>query len=96
MRRFWVAIALVTIIGMPVLSACTPSKVDVTAEQKTQCYQNERLIKTAMDLFFADSQMYPPLEQVVTKLDAKCPSGGTYTFNEKTDVVDCSVHGHPQ
>ena len=95
MRRFWIALLLVALVGLPSLAACSPSKTDQAAEQKTRCFQNEKLIKTAMDLFYADSQMYPPLSQVVSKLDKKCPSGGTYAFDEKTDVVSCSIHGHP-
>ena len=30
-----------------------------------------------------------------TQIKTSCPDGGTYSFDEKTDTVSCSVHGHP-
>ena len=94
-KRRAMALLLVALLTLPVLSACSASKSDVAADQKAQCFQNEKLIKVAIDVFYADSQMYPPIASVVTKLDVKCPAGGVYSFDPNTDVVSCSVHGHP-
>lgn len=73
---------------------CAPSKADVAAQQKQLCFANERQIKTAIDLVHADSGLYPDIGTVVTKLQLKCPAGGTYSFDQNTDTVSCSVHGH--
>ena len=42
-----------------------------------------------------DTGVYPDVASVVAQLHAKCPSGGTYSFDPNTNVVSCSVHGHP-
>ncbi len=81
--------------GGAVLSGCSPSKVDVTAQQKQECFDNQSKIKMAIGLVHADSGIYPDVASVVKELDVKCPAGGTYSFDEKTDTVSCSVHGHP-
>ena len=95
MKRRGFAVLLVVLLATALLSACSPRAADKAAEQKAQCFQNERLIKAAMDVFYADSQMYPPIADIVKKLDVKCPAGGTYSFDPNTDTVSCSVHGHP-
>jgi hypothetical protein len=75
-------------------AACAPAGPSAS-DLKTQCYANEALIGAEMKLFYADADIYPPISDVVEKLRVKCPSGGTYRFDEKTAVVTCSVHGHP-
>ena len=86
---------LAAVLATVLLSGCSAGASDTAAEQKAQCFQNEKLIKVAMDVFYADSQMYPPIASVVTKLDVKCPAGGVYSFDPNTDTVSCSVHSHP-
>ena len=90
-----VAALLAVVLATVLLSGCSAGDGDAAAEQKARCFQNEKLIKVAMDVFYADSQLYPPISSVVTKLDVKCPSGGVYSFDPNTDTVTCSVHGHP-
>ena len=77
------------------LAACGPSKAEVAAQQKQDCFATESRIKTAMDLVHADTGFYPNVADAVRELGAKCPTGGTYTFDPNTDTVGCSVHGHP-
>jgi len=76
-------------------TACGPSKADIAAQQKQECFDNESRIKTAMDLVHADTGFYPNVADAVRELGAKCPGGGTYTFDPNTDTVSCTVHGHP-
>jgi hypothetical protein len=94
-KRGWVLLCLVALVIVLAVAGCGPDSAKVEAKQKEQCFANERLLKTAMDAFYADSGMYPPLSTVTSKLDVKCPAGGEYTFDEKSDAVSCSVHGHP-
>ena len=77
------------------LSACGPSKAELAAQRKQECFGNESRIKTAMDLVHADTGFYPDVTDAASKLSAKCPDGGTYTFDPNTDTVSCTVHGHP-
>ena len=77
------------------LVACGPSKADIAAQHKQECFDNEARIKTAMDLVHADTGFYPDITDAASKLGAKCPDGGTYTFDPNTDTVSCTVHGHP-
>jgi hypothetical protein len=73
--------------------ACGP-KAPTAAEQKAECFSNITFITTEMNLFHADSGMYPPIATVVEKSHKVCPSGGVYSFDEATDIVSCSIHGH--
>jgi hypothetical protein len=93
--RVIVAAALLALV-VAGLSGCSPSKAGVAAQQQQQCFSNERQIKTATDLVHADTGIYPDVASVTSKLDLKCPAGGTYTFDPNTDIVSCSIHGHPQ
>ena len=88
-----IAAILILTIGLGV-AACAPAPPSA-AELKAQCFQNQTLIAAEMNLFNADSGMYPPIATVVEKMGLKCPSGGTYSFDGKTLEVSCSVHGHP-
>ena len=76
------------------MAACAPAAPSA-ADQKAQCYTNETLISAEMQLFHADSGLYPPIATVVEKMHRTCPSGGIYRFDETSGVVTCSVHGHP-
>ncbi len=99
-RRFLGGFVVVAVLaalaaGM-MLGGCVSKPVALTAAQtKAQCFENQSRIRQMMDLFYADSQTYPPVETVAEKLHVACPSGGTYSFDPDTDVVTCSVHGHP-
>jgi hypothetical protein len=94
-RRHALLWALLTfLLATLVLAACAPSKADLAAQQRDQCFANEAQIKMAMDLVHADTGFYPDIKDTVAKLGLKCPSGGTYTFDPNTDTVSCSVHGH--
>jgi hypothetical protein len=86
------AALLVAVLGV---SGCGPSKAEVAAQQRDECFATESRIKTAMDLVHADSGVYPNVADAVRELAAKCPAGGTYSFDPDTDTVSCSVHGHP-
>jgi hypothetical protein len=94
-RRLTTAIVLVLLLMALGLTACGPNKADVAAQQKQDCFANESRIKTAMDLVHADTGVYPNVADAVSELGAKCPAGGTYTFDSNTGVVSCTVHGHP-
>ena len=87
-----VALLLAAALG---LVACGGGRAGVAAQNKEQCFAYEKQIKMAMDLVHADSGLYPSVQDAASKLGAKCPSGGTYSFDPKTDTVSCSVHGHP-
>ena len=97
MRRVSAPLALLFLLVLVVfgLTACGPSKADIAAQQKQDCFANESRVKTAMDLVHADTGFYPNVADAVRELSAKCPAGGTYTFDPNTDAVSCTVHGHP-
>jgi hypothetical protein len=82
--------------GLLGMGGCGPRQPSAE-EQKQQCFATQKTLKQAMDLFYADTGgQYPPFEKVVLQLNAKCPSGGTYSFDSANDQVSCSVHGHTQ
>jgi ABC-type phosphate transport system substrate-binding protein len=94
-RRTVKAVLVVTLVlALLALVACTAG-VSTAEQQKQKCFANQTLITTAMHLFIADSGVVPPIQTVVEKLNASCPASGTYSYDEKTGVVSCSVHGHP-
>ena len=72
---------------------CSPSKAEIAAKQRDDCFATQRRILLAINLVHADSGFYPTMQDVIKQLDAKCPAGGTYRFDENTDSVSCSVHG---
>jgi hypothetical protein len=88
-------VALVALTAAALILAGCGAGTPVAAEQKAQCFANESLIQDEMKLFNEDSGMYPPLKDVLDKMQLKCPSGGTYSFDATTGVVTCSIHGHP-
>jgi hypothetical protein len=88
-----IAAILILTIGLGV-AACAPVTPSA-ADRKAQCFTNQALIRAEMDVFQADSGIYPPIATVVEKMHLKCPSGGTYSFDETSATVSCSVHGHP-
>lgn len=83
------AIVLSLAIG---LAGCVAPKSNASAT-KDQCFQNMAFLQTEMNLVHADSGIYPQFADVVRKIGSKCPSGGAYSFDEKTGVVSCSIHG---
>ena len=97
MRKRIGALVLVAVLAVAALTAagCGPSKAAVAAEHRDRCFANEAQIKTAINLVYADTGVYPTMADVLSKLHVTCPDGGTYSFDEKTDTVSCSVHGHP-
>jgi hypothetical protein len=91
MRRIAAILVLTLALGVAACAPSTPSAADL----KAQCYNNETLIGAEMQLFYADSGIYPPIATVVEKMGRPCPSGGVYSFDETSSVVSCSIHGHP-
>ncbi len=91
MKRIAAILILTIGLGVAACAPATPSAADLRA----QCFQNQALIRAEMDVFHADSGIYPPIATVVQKMGLKCPSGGTYLFDEASATVSCSVHGHP-
>jgi hypothetical protein len=91
------ALVLIATLALAALTAvaCAPSKAAIAAAHKDECFANEAKIKTAMNLVNADTGFYPKISDAVRELHVSCPDGGTYSFDEKTDTVSCSVHGHP-
>ena len=75
------------------LSGCT--QVPNPADLKAKCFVNEARVQAVMKLFLGDTGMDAPFDSVLAKTDAVCPSGGKYSWDPKTSVVSCSVHGHP-
>jgi len=75
-----------------VLAGCAAAKPDAAATKDT-CFQNMAFLQTEMNLVHADSGIYPKFADVVKTIGRTCPSGGTYSFDEKTGVVSCSIHG---
>lgn len=94
MRGRWIVVVLVAALALgAILTACAPSKEQIAAEQRDQCFANQLKIKVAIDAVYADTGAYPDLNDVIGKLNAQCPSGGTYSYNAETGAVPCSVHG---
>jgi len=93
MKRIAVILALGLVLATGVTACAPPSPTP--AEQKAACFTNEKLAGAEMKLFYEDAGIYPPIATVVEKLHVKCPSGGTYSFDEATGIVSCSVHRHP-
>jgi len=83
------ASAAVAVLG---LVGCGPKGLSAEAA-KEQCFTNQVHIHQMEGLFYSDSGEYAPIGDVVSKLGVKCPSGGTYSFNQTTGKVSCSVHG---
>ena len=94
MRRIALVALLVSAV-MPGLIGCGPGKAAVAAQQREQCFANERNIAMAIGAIHADSGLYPDVQDTANKLGAKCPAGGTYTFDQASGVISCSIHGHP-
>lgn len=88
-----IAMFAALMLGLAAVVACAPSKAEVAAQQRDECYGTMRQISMAMNLEHADSGVYPDIASVVKTLGAKCPSGGTYSFDPNTGTVSCSVHG---
>jgi hypothetical protein len=92
----WGRIVLVTVAALTcvaLLTACSPSKEQVAADQRDKCFANQLKIKVAIDAVHADTGVYPDLNDVIKQLDAKCPGGGTYSYDAGTGAISCSVHG---
>jgi hypothetical protein len=89
-RGIVIAVALVAVLA---LAGCAQGPT--AAEQKAKCFANESMVETAMSLFKADSGMDAPLQDVLDKTHAVCPSGGKYSYDPATGKVTCSIHGHP-
>jgi hypothetical protein len=90
-----IAAVLLTLVIVGALAGCAPAG-PTAAQLKEQCFANETLIGAEMKIFYADSGIYPPIASVVDTMKRACPSKGVYSFDEKTGVVTCSVHGHPK
>ena len=95
--RLIARLSLAVVLALAALGmvACGPSKAEIAQQQKDECFATMSQMKLAIDLVNADTGVYPDVAGVVAQLHAKCPSGGTYSFNPNTNVVSCSVHGHP-
>jgi hypothetical protein len=85
------AVALVLVLGLA--SGCGPSKAQLAAQHRDECFANQREIKQAIDLEHADSGVYPSISDVLRVVHVSCPDGGTYSFDPNTDTVSCSIHG---
>jgi hypothetical protein len=92
--RLAVCLALVLALAAVTLLACGPSAAEKAAQDRDACFANQTQIKMAMSVINADTGVYPEITSVTTKLDLKCPSGGTYSFDPTTATVSCSIHGH--
>lgn len=93
MNRLVLALILCAVLG---IAGCSPKALspdELAAKQKAECFKTQGTVLQAMKLFYADSGTYAPVETVVTQLEAKCPAGGTYAFDEETEKLSCSIHG---
>jgi hypothetical protein len=86
-------LALALCLVLAFAAGCGPSKAEVAAQHRDECFANQRQIKQAIDLEHADSGIYPSIGDVLRVMHVTCPDGGTYTFDPNTDTVSCSVHG---
>jgi hypothetical protein len=58
------------------------------------CSTNRAQLAQQLSMAQSTSEGTPPdLATIVAQLKVKCPSGGTYAFDEATSRVACSVHG---
>ena len=74
MRGRWIVVVLVAALACgALLTACAPSKEQIAAEQRDQCFANQLKIKVAIDAVNADTGVYPDLNDVIGKLDVECP-----------------------
>jgi len=92
-RTVRLALALVLALTALAVVACGPSKAEIAQQQRDECFATQKQIKLATDLVNADTGIYPDIASVVAQLHEKCPAGGTYSFDPKTNTVSCSVHG---
>lgn len=91
-RTVIVAIGVMLVVSLALAGCATTPSAE---EQKAQCFANETLVGSEMRLFNADSGLDAPLQTVLDKTHAVCPSGGKYSYDPATGIVTCSVHGHP-
>ena len=89
--RLLVLLALLAIAAG--VLGCSASTSDLASQQKNTCFANQRRILLAINMVNADTGVYPDVKNAVKELNVSCPAGGTYSFDPKTDVVSCSVHG---
>jgi Na+-transporting NADH:ubiquinone oxidoreductase subunit NqrC len=91
MKRLLIIVLLV--VAAVAVAGCAQDSA--AAQQKAQCFANEKIIQTAMGLFKADSGLDAPLKDVLDSTHVACPSGGTYSYDPATGIATCSIHGHP-
>jgi hypothetical protein len=79
-------------LGAMALSGCT-STAQIEAEQRDECYATQARIQAEMDQVHRAKGAYPDIGTLVTRLNVKCPTGGTYEFDPVAEKVLCTKHG---
>jgi hypothetical protein len=95
MKRAFIIAGLIVALLAVVASLTGCAQGPSAAQQKEQCFANERVIETMMKVFKADSGVDAPIKDVLDATHVVCPSGGTYSYDPTTGVASCSIHGHP-
>jgi hypothetical protein len=95
--RVVVVPAVVILLTIALLFSATGcSQAPTAAELKAKCFANEAQMQTVMKVFAADTGgVNASFDTVVAKTNSVCPSGGKYSWDPATQIVTCSVHGHP-
>lgn len=91
MRRASIIVFLLVVA----LAVAACAQGPTAAQEKAQCFANEKVIETEMRLFKEDSGLDAPIQDVLNATHLACPSGGAYSYDPVTGVATCSIHGHP-
>ena len=95
-RDLTIGAALVLLAFALLVAMVGCSQAPTAAELKAKCFANEAQMQTVMKVFAADTGgVNASFDTVVAKTGSVCPSGGKYSWDPATQIVTCSVHGHP-
>jgi competence protein ComGC len=99
-----VVVAAVVVLGLLLLCglmAAMPmlifSKAKSSAQQRV-CFANQRTVSGASQAYMADNGALPKtlkalIDAGLIESEPVCPNGGTYTWDEMTGEITCSIHG---
>jgi len=101
-------ITVIVILGI-LAAIAVPKFVDLSDKAKASaCKANQAAIESAAAIAYADSAaagnaVFPPASQILATSNnpffangkaPTCPSGGTYTYDQTTGTVTCSITSH--
>ena len=87
--------SIIVFLLLVVITIAGCAQGPTAAQQKAQCFANEKIIESEMVMFKADSGLDAPIQDVLNATHVVCPNGGVYSYDPATGVATCSIHGHP-